>query len=65
MGTPPLDADRARAIQKARKRTRLFRRLPHKDCGACGAPDCRTLAEDVIRGLADLADCPFMKKEDA
>ncbi len=64
VGTPPLDADRARAIQKARKRNKLFRQLPHKDCGACGAPDCRTLAEDVVRGTANLADCPFIKKED-
>jgi hypothetical protein len=62
VGTPPLDADRSRAIQKARKRDKLFSRLPLKDCGACGAPDCRTLAEDVIRGLAELSDCPFMKK---
>jgi ferredoxin len=26
-------------------------------CGACGAPDCQTFAEDVVRGQADLADC--------
>jgi Fe-S-cluster-containing hydrogenase component 2 len=26
-------------------------------CGACGAPDCRTFAEDVVRGHADKNDC--------
>jgi Na+-translocating ferredoxin:NAD+ oxidoreductase RNF subunit RnfB len=26
-------------------------------CGACGAPDCRTFAEDVVRGRAELSDC--------
>jgi len=64
VGTPPLDADRARAIQKARERDKLSSRLPHKDCGACGAPDCQTLAEDIVRGLAELSDCPFMNKEE-
>jgi Na+-translocating ferredoxin:NAD+ oxidoreductase RNF subunit RnfB len=27
------------------------------DCTACGAPDCRTFAEDVVRGEAKLNDC--------
>jgi hypothetical protein len=26
-------------------------------CGACGAPDCQTFAEDVVRGQAGLEDC--------
>jgi iron only hydrogenase large subunit-like protein len=59
---PPLDADPALAIQKARRRTRIFKKLPLKDCGACGAPDCRSLADDIVRGQAALADCPFMKE---
>ncbi len=59
---PPLDADPALAIQKARRRTRIFKKLPLKDCGACGAPDCRSLADDVVRGQAALADCPFMRE---
>jgi Fe-S-cluster-containing hydrogenase component 2 len=58
----PLDDDAGRAIQKARRRTRLIRQLPGKDCGACGAPDCRTLADDIIRDLAAVSDCPFMKE---
>jgi iron only hydrogenase large subunit-like protein len=31
--------------------------LPGKDCTLCGCPDCRTLAEDIVRGRAALADC--------
>jgi uncharacterized Fe-S cluster-containing protein len=34
-----------------------------KDCGICGAPDCRTLADDVVRGFARVEDCPFLGKE--
>jgi Na+-translocating ferredoxin:NAD+ oxidoreductase RNF subunit RnfB len=31
--------------------------LPGLDCGACGAPDCRALAEDIVKGLADDSFC--------
>ncbi|MFP4474450.1 MAG: [Fe-Fe] hydrogenase large subunit C-terminal domain-containing protein [Desulfatibacillaceae bacterium] len=31
--------------------------LGGKDCGICGAPDCRTFAEDVVRGRADIDLC--------
>ena len=31
--------------------------LPGIDCGACGAPNCRAFAEDVVRGVASRADC--------
>jgi iron only hydrogenase large subunit-like protein len=59
----PLDADPARAIRKAKRREKLTAELPRRDCGVCGAPDCRTLADDIARGLARLDDCPFVKKE--
>lgn len=32
-------------------------RLPGLDCGSCGAPTCRALAEDVVRGVAKEKDC--------
>ncbi len=34
-------------------------RLPQLDCGSCGAPSCRALAEDIVRGLAQENDCIF------
>ena len=42
--------------------------LPGLDCGACGAPTCRALAEDVVRGRAHIDDCivsRVLPKEDA
>ena len=44
--------------------------LPNIDCGACGAPNCRAFAEDVIKGKARAAACPIGErslndKEDA
>ncbi|HPW16743.1 MAG TPA: [Fe-Fe] hydrogenase large subunit C-terminal domain-containing protein [Candidatus Aminicenantes bacterium] len=61
----PLDPDPVRAIRKARLREAMFARLPRRDCGVCGAPDCRTLADDIARGLARLEDCPFVAPAEA
>ena len=36
---------------------RIGERLPGLDCGSCGAPTCRALAEDVVRGHAAVDDC--------
>lgn len=35
--------------------------LPDIDCGACGAPSCRALAEDIVKGKAEIGDCPLME----
>ena len=36
--------------------------LPGIDCGACGAPSCRALAEDIVKGNASLDDCKILEK---
>ena len=28
----------------------IYELLPQIDCGSCGAPTCRTFAEDVVKG---------------
>ena len=60
MPPPPLDRIPARAIEKLRMCKEIAAKLPEKDCGACGAPDCRTLAEDIVLGHASLEDCPLV-----
>ena len=54
-------------IQKAMKMMddmkRIFSELPGLDCGACGAPSCKALAEDIVRGNADETDCIFKLRE--
>ena len=37
--------------------------LPGLDCGSCGAPSCRALAEDVVKGGARTSDCVFVMRE--
>lgn len=58
---PPLDADFGKALEKMETLTELEKELPQLDCGACGAPTCRSFAEDVVRGYARKEDC-IMKK---
>ena len=37
--------------------------LPGLDCGSCGSPSCRTLAEDIVRGSAVEMDCIFKLRD--
>lgn len=39
-------------------------KLPGLDCGACGAPTCRALAEDVACGLSEMTDCVAKLREE-
>jgi iron only hydrogenase large subunit-like protein len=41
---------------------KLKSNLPGIDCGACGAPSCRAFAEDIVKGLISLNNCPIAKK---
>ena len=38
--------------------------LPGIDCGACGAPNCRAFAEDIVKGVGDIESCPILKAKD-
>lgn len=52
-----LDSDMKKAIFKMSQIEEIHRQLPGIDCGACGAPTCRALAEDIVLGKASIADC--------
>lgn len=52
-----LDSDIKVALQKMTKIEELFQQLPGIDCGACGAPTCRALAEDIVMERAYIEDC--------
>jgi len=38
-------------------------RLRGLDCGSCGAPSCRALAEDIVQGKARMEDCVFYQEQ--
>ena len=56
-----LDDDMEEAMKKMQKIKKLAAYLPEIDCGACGAPTCRTLAEDIVQGEAHTSDCVFVQ----
>ena len=58
-----LDEDIVAAIQKMEAMERIYSNLPGLDCGSCGSPSCRTLAEDIVRGNASELDCVFKLRE--
>ena len=57
------DAPCASRRSASGRRSACSRRLPAKDCAACGAPTCAAHAGDVARGLAKLEDCVFVRIE--
>ena len=42
---------------------RLCKKFPGLDCGSCGAPTCKALAEDIVRGEASEKDCVYFLRD--
>ncbi len=59
-----LDQDVSRAITKAEMIEKVVSELPGLDCGSCGSPHCRALAEDIVQGLAVDTDCVLKLREE-
>ncbi|AFA49457.1 [Fe-Fe] hydrogenase large subunit C-terminal domain-containing protein [Acetobacterium woodii] len=59
----PLDQDINKAIEKMKQIEILEEKLPGLDCGSCGSPGCRALAEDIVAGKAKEIDCVFVLKD--
>jgi iron only hydrogenase large subunit-like protein len=58
-----LDPDMLRALVMMEEIELRVGELPGLDCGSCGAPTCRALAEDIARGTAVESDCVFKLRE--
>ena len=59
-----LSEDLTEAMQMMMDIDAICEKFPGLDCGACGAPSCRALAEDVVKGLARESDCVFVLREE-
>jgi len=55
--------DMAAAVKVMQRIDELTETFPGLDCGACGAPTCRALAEDIALGKASSNDCLFVVKK--
>ncbi len=58
-----LGSDVADSLIKLSQVEEICSRLPGLDCGSCGAPTCKALAEDVVRGVAKEKDCIHILRE--
>lgn len=47
----------AESLSKMSRIRELMDKFPGLDCGSCGAPTCKALAEDIARGVASETDC--------
>lgn len=57
-----LDPDVSVAIEKLRRMEEIESRLYGIDCGSCGAPSCRALAEDIVRGFNTEMACIYVQR---
>ncbi|GHV11494.1 ferredoxin [Clostridia bacterium] len=58
-----LSDNKARAVKMMIEMERLTESFPQLDCGACGAPTCKALAEDIVRGVNVEDACMVIMKE--
>lgn len=59
-----LDPDFQVAMEKMKQMQEIEARLYGMDCGSCGAPSCRAMAEDIIRGFASEEACIYKLREE-
>ncbi|MGI5849558.1 MAG: [Fe-Fe] hydrogenase large subunit C-terminal domain-containing protein [Christensenellales bacterium] len=58
-----IDEDMVKAMKKLEQIEEIAARLPGLDCGSCGSPSCRAMAEDIVRGDAKEMDCIFKLRD--
>lgn len=58
-----LDEDIFKAMYKVEVMETMLKKLPGLDCGSCGSPNCKALAEDIAQGTASETDCVFKLRE--
>lgn len=58
-----LDEDIFKAMYKVELMEQMLKKLPGLDCGSCGSPNCKALAEDIVQGEAVVTDCIFKLRE--
>ena len=58
-----MGGDTSESFARYSEMQRLLDALPGLDCGSCGAPTCKALAEDIVKGDGDLDDCVVLLRE--
>ena len=58
-----LDQDIHEALRKVESMEEMLYKLPGLDCGSCGSPNCRALAEVIVQGQASETYCVFLLRQ--
>ncbi len=58
-----LSDDIVKAMEMMDKMEHILKDLPGLDCGSCGSPTCRAMAEDIVKGNSKETDCIHKLKE--
>lgn len=58
-----LGSSMVESIMMMNRVERLTQKFPGLDCGSCGAPTCKALAEDIVRGKATETQCIHILKD--
>jgi len=59
----PLANDINKAMERMKELNVIYSELPNINCGSCGRPSCRAMAEDIVRGQGEVTDCIFKLRE--
>jgi len=51
------------SLQRLAAAEQIQEEFPGLDCGSCGAPTCKALAEDIVRGKAYKNDCIYFMRD--
>ena len=60
-----LGANIFESMEKILESQQILNGLPGLDCGSCGSPTCKALAEDIVKGVdcAKPEDCIYLMRE--
>ena len=60
-----LGANLFESMEKIMESQQILSGLPGLDCGSCGSPTCKALAEDIVKGVdcAKPEDCIYLMRE--
>ncbi len=58
-----LDDDINAAFKKMAEINEIMQKLPQVDCTMCGAPNCKSFANDIVQGQTTIEHCIFIQKK--
>lgn len=57
------DVDLRERVERKKRAAELLKALPMLNCGLCGAPTCRSHAEDAALGRDEIMECVFLSQD--